>query len=128
MRSLVTMIAVCWLLRRATALADHSNRTVDSTFAAYREARLASDGAAAWRHVDRDTQEYYDRIVDEARTLDAAGFRGKNLLAQFMIARLRHQLDANELAAMTGDDFVLWLLGEVSGTKADAGVFERPRN
>jgi len=51
---------------------ENANETIMDTFAAYKAASIADDGAAATALLSRDTLAYFDELLDETLTADQA--------------------------------------------------------
>lgn len=97
-----------------------AEEAVRTAFEQYRKALLERDGELASRTVDRRTLETYQRYLELAQTIDRAGLDALDLLAKLFVLRLRHELDAAQLAAATGRE--IFALGVDNGWISDSSV------
>lgn len=93
---------------------------IRTAFEQYRTALLERDGELASRTVDSRTLETYQRYLELAQTVDRAGLDALDLLAKLFVLRLRHELDAAQLAAATGRE--IFALGVDNGWISDSSV------
>jgi hypothetical protein len=77
---------------------------VQFTFARYRNAILARDGATAYDCVDTNTRAYYDRLIDLIHYGDSETLRQQTYTDLTIILSSRQFIDRDTLVAMTGKD------------------------
>lgn len=81
---------------------EEERSAVRATFAAFRAAAGAGDGARAVELLDHATFDYYDRMADLARSAPAARVRSLGLLDRLVVLSIRHRLTPEEVAALDG--------------------------
>ncbi len=89
------------------AAADES-AAVAASFAAYKQALIAGDGAAASRLTSADTHAYLKQTLDRALTMEARELQSLPLLDQISVLMLRHNMKPQALRAMTESDPVAY--------------------
>ena len=80
---------------------------VRGTFEAYRRAVLEADGEAALAAIDRNTIEYYGRMLDLARRGDEPTVRGLSLIDKILVLSLRHRLPREVVLAATPESIFI---------------------
>ncbi len=95
-----------------------AEKGVRAAFEAYRAAVLARDGQAATATVDRKTIELYETYLTYARTADRKELKQLDLMAKFIVLRIRHEFDAQALSKLTG--VTLFAHGVTQGWVSDA--------
>jgi hypothetical protein len=89
-----------------TAQADPA--AVERSFAAYKQALVDGDGAAASALTAADTHAYLDETLNRALTMKAEDLRLLPLLDQISVLMMRHNMTAAELRAMKDGDPVAY--------------------
>lgn len=80
---------------------------VRATFEAYRQALIAGDGERAAGLVDRETEEYYQRLKRLVLEGGEEEVRQLTFVDRFLIVAFRHQFDAAELRGMDLADVIV---------------------
>lgn len=75
---------------------------VRKTFEYYRQGILAGSGAEAFQWVDRNTVDYYNRILALATTADSATVRALDIQDRYMVQRIRHSISKETALGMDG--------------------------
>jgi hypothetical protein len=77
---------------------------VAQSFAAYKQALIAGDGARASELTASDTHAYLKQTLERALTMEAKDLQALPLLDQISVLMLRHNMKPQELRAMTESD------------------------
>ena len=85
---------------------------VDQSFAAYKQALVEGDGAAASKLTASDTHAFLDQTLDRALTMEEAEVRALPLLDQISVLMLRHNMKPEELRAMAQGDPVAYAVNQ----------------
>lgn len=95
----------------AAAAADES-AAVAASFAAYKQALIAGDGAAASRLTASDTHAYLKQTLDRALTMQARDLQALPLLDQIAVLMLRHNMKPQALRSMRESDPVAFAVSQ----------------
>lgn len=106
MRSLRVLLVVILCAAVTPALADPA--AVEQSFAAYKQALIDGDGAAASRLTASDTHAFLKQTLERALTLKEPEVRALPLLDQISVLMLRHNMKAEQLRAMKNGDPVAY--------------------
>jgi hypothetical protein len=104
------MLALLVALLPATAFADPAE--VEQSFAAYKQALIDGDGAAASALTASDTHAFLAQTLERALTMPEAELRALPLLDQISVLMLRHNMKAEQLRAMKQDDPVAYAVSQ----------------
>ena len=85
---------------------------IRSTFERYRAALLARNGAALPPLVSPGTISHYDHVVRLAQTAGPAEIAGAGIMDRIMIARLRVEMPAEQLATIDGAGLLVYGVDE----------------
>lgn len=88
-------------------------KAVRAALASYGQALLDEDGKRATRHVDRETIDYYGRMLDAALDGKPADIRAMRPFDKMMVLRIRTSLEPSVVENMTASD--LFALGVDKG-------------
>ena len=72
----------------------------------YRSAVISNEGNLIPSLVDLDTLSLYQRLINDAATLDKAELDNRNILAKLIILRLRHDYDKRELEQLKAGELL----------------------
>ncbi len=100
---------------------------VHAALAAYREALLAQDGAAAWEAVDAHTRAYYAELIQTCQMGDSAALVDLSVLDLMTVLAARIRTPAAELVRFNGRDFFVYavdagMIGKGGVMGMDAGI------
>ena len=110
-RALISLLLLVLVaLRPVPSQADPAE--VEASFAAYKQALIAGDGAAASRLTASDTHAYLKQTLDRALTMEEAEVRALPLLDQVSVLMLRHNLKADQLRQMKDGDPVAYAVDQ----------------
>ena len=98
------IIAAVLIAFAAPAAAQSEPAAVEESFAAYKQALIDGDGAAASKLTASDTHAYLKQTLDRALTMPAQDLQALPLLDQISVLMLRHNMKPQELRAMTESD------------------------
>ena len=87
------------------ALADDAaeiQSDVHATFKTYKKAILEGDGAAAYRAIDQNTRDYYDRLLADSHSATKQQIEKMGLIDKMQIIVMRHRVPKDQLLAMDG--------------------------
>lgn len=104
MRNPLPQLFLALLLLPAAAKADPA--AVERSFEAYRQAVLSGDGAAAAEVVTSRSHAFYKSLADYALTLDREGLARLHVTERLTVMQLRHSVDPQVIARMSGKDLV----------------------
>lgn len=79
---------------------------VKESFLTYKTAILTSNGEAAAEVVTQDSRDYFRKLADQALTMDWDGLHQIHISDRLYAMLLRHSLERDRLAAMSGSEVV----------------------
>jgi len=102
------------LLAMILPLPAAADETADvaQSFAAYKQALIDGDGAAASALTASDTHAYLKQTLDRALTMEAAELQALPLLDQVSVLMLRHNMKPAELRQMNDGDPVAYAVNQ----------------
>jgi hypothetical protein len=106
MRLHLLVAALAIGLLPAAALADPAE--VEQSFAAYKQALVAGDGAKASALTASDTHDFLDQALNRALTMQEPEVRALPLLDQISVLMLRHNMKPEQLREMRDGDPVAY--------------------
>lgn len=106
------LLAALFLLLPLPAVGQGDPAAVAQSFAAYKQALVDGDGAAASALTASDTHAYLEQTLDRALTMPAADLQALPLLDQVSVLMLRHNMKAAELRAMKKGDPVAYAVNQ----------------
>jgi hypothetical protein len=106
------VIAVLFVALATPGLAQADPAAVAQSFAAYKQALVSADGAAASKLTASDTHAFLKQTLDRALTMKEADLRALSLLDQISVLMLRHNMKPDELRAMKKSDPVAYAVNQ----------------
>jgi hypothetical protein len=98
--------------REPSLASPTDDAAIRGSFDAYCKALLAGDGEAALAAVDRNTIEYYQRMLDLARHGDEPTVRALSVLNKVMVLSLRHRLPREQVLTATPESAFIHAVNE----------------
>jgi len=106
------LLAALFLLLPLPAASQGNSAAVEQSFAAYKQALVDGDGAAASALTASDTHAYLKQTLDRALTMPAADLQTLPLLDQISVLMLRHNMRPEQLRAMQDSDPVAYAVDQ----------------
>ncbi|MEQ8357289.1 MAG: hypothetical protein RH942_17270 [Kiloniellaceae bacterium] len=106
------LVAILGLVLSAPAFAQADPAAVAQSFAAYKQALIDGDGAAASKLTASDTHAYLKQTLERALTMPAKDLQALPLLDQISVLMLRHNMKAEELRGMKSGDPVAYAVDQ----------------
>ena len=112
----MTLFRICLIIFLFAFLSPLSGSATDQSaeiiqsFATYKEAIFDDNGELAWSLVDKNTQEYYDKITRMAIYADKPSILALKTWDQVMVLEMRHKIPHELLINMNGKDYFKYLV------------------
>lgn len=81
-------------------------KAVRKTFDDYKKAILAKDGDTAAALIDKETVDFYDKMLKLALTAPAAEVKKQSVVGRILILQMRHNIPLPELKTMTATKLI----------------------
>ena len=110
--TLARSIAVLLVAFALPFAAQAEPTSAEQSFADYKQALVAGDGATASKLTASDTHAFLNETLERALTMEEADLRALPLLDQISVLMLRHNMQPQELRAMTKSDPVAFAVDQ----------------
>lgn len=103
MKAFRNTILVLLLLIASAPLTYADTQEIEDVYRVYREALLAANGEQAWQVLDSRSRVYYEDILSDALTLKRDDLEELDLIAKFIVLRVRMEFRKDQLEQMDGE-------------------------
>jgi hypothetical protein len=85
-------------------------KEIKDCFAGYKASILESNGEEAIKWIDKNTLDYYDRILEVSITGDSATVQNLGLMDKLTVLTVRHRIPQEEVLKMDGNSFFIYAI------------------
>lgn len=101
-----------WASCKESESIEESIKKVENSFSGYKAAILEGKGKEAIKWVDQNTLDYYEKILEIAKSGDKATVQNLGLLDKWTVLSVRHRIPREEVLNMDGRSFFIYAVDE----------------